>query len=149
MPWSQRLPRCIVLLTWMAIITYWSHQSRLPIDEPIVASFLGGFQHRLAHLVAFGVLGLVARWTVERWQRPGAMAISIVAFFAAVDEWHQSFVPSRLARVDDWLFDIASAIIFLALFPRVRRIHWSPRVLAPLVLGTALALAALAQRQLA
>jgi hypothetical protein len=148
MPWSQRAPRGLALLAWMAVISYWSHQSSLPIDEPTVANLLGGFQHRLAHLVAFGILGLLARWAVDDLPRPGALAVLIVAVFSALDEWHQSFIPGRLARVDDWLFDIASASIFLLLLPRVRRIHWSPRVLAPLVLAIAFALAALAQRQL-
>ena len=150
---SRRLPRWIALLAWMLVITYWSDQSSLPIDEPYIADLLGGFQHRLAHLVGFGGLALVARWAVDGWPRPNVIAVVIVGAFAAFDEWHQSFIPGRRAALDDWLFDVISALVVLAVLPRVRQVRWSPRLLARVVvaclLALVLALAALVQRQLA
>jgi VanZ like family len=56
----------------MALLTYWSGQSNLPIDQPFVANALHGFQHRIAHLIAFGLLGLLARWAFDGL--PGALA---------------------------------------------------------------------------
>ena len=52
----QRFARLVVLCGWMALLTYWSSQGNLPIDQPVVATTLHGFQHRLAHLAAFALL---------------------------------------------------------------------------------------------
>lgn len=38
-------------------------------------------------------------------------AVLIAAAFAAVDEWHQGFIPGRFPEFADWLADVAGAII--------------------------------------
>ena len=48
------------------------------------------------------------------WQRAG-LALLIAAAYAATDEWHQSFVPSRTADLGDVLIDSAGAAIGLLL----------------------------------
>ena len=41
------------VLLWMALITYWSSQSTLPIDDyPWLTRLLRGQQHPLAHAAA-------------------------------------------------------------------------------------------------
>ena len=51
---------------------------------------------------------------VWSWQRAG-VALLIAAAYAATDEWHQSFVPSRTADLTDVLIDSSGAMIGLTL----------------------------------
>src|SRR5713101_7678385 len=108
---TQRFARLLVLAGWMSLITYWSSQGRLPIDQPEIASALHGFQHRLAHLVAFGLLGLLARWAFDGLPRAALWAVALASAFGASDEWHQSFTPARSPGVDDWATDTAFAAL--------------------------------------
>ncbi len=117
---ASRVVRCAPLVAWLLVITYWSDQTRLPIDEPAVASLLMGLQHRLAHLVAFGALAVLAWWAFEGWPRRALLVMLVTAVFAAFDEWHQSWVPGRRGAVDDWVFDLFSAGLVVWLWPRLR-----------------------------
>ncbi|WP_235692423.1 VanZ family protein [Deinococcus aquaedulcis] len=57
------------------------------------------------HFFSYAALGLcVARAT----GRPAA-ALVLCAWFGALDEIHQAFVPPREAGITDWLFDVAGA----------------------------------------
>jgi VanZ family protein len=116
---TQRAIRLGLLLGWMLLITYWSDQSSLPIDTPEIRSLLFDLQHRIAHLIAFGTLGLLAAWSFEGHPRAVLIAMLLTTVFAATDEWHQSWVPGRRGRIDDWLFDIFSAALALYAWPRV------------------------------
>jgi VanZ family protein len=69
------------------------------------------------HLTEYGILGALlfralrggrpTRWSV-RW---GVAAVSIAAVVAAVDEWHQTFVPSRSGSVGDVGIDVIGATL--------------------------------------
>ena len=73
---------------------------------------------KLAHLTEYGVLGAL----YAHAQRPpgqavfllrwSAVAVSICAATAILDEWHQSFVPSRTGSPRDVALDIFGAIVF-------------------------------------
>src|ERR1051325_5517171 len=121
----------------MALISYWSSQGNLPIDSPQVAGLLHNFQHRIAHLLAFGTLGLLARWAFDGSPRPWLLAVALVSAFGALDEFHQSFTPGRRAAVDDWAFDTASAALFVSVVefrPQFRLRALAPAVVALFVL---------------
>jgi len=132
---TQRAFRLSVLVAWMLLITYWSDQSTLPIDTPEIRLMLLNLQHRIAHLIAYGLLGLLAGWAFEGWRRPSLSAVLLTAVFAATDELHQSFVPGRNARIDDWLFDIFSAALALFVWPRLRRRRPFLAAVGPMVIG--------------
>jgi VanZ family protein len=117
---AQRCARLLVLGGWMALITYWSSQASLPIDQPAVANVLHGFQHRAAHAVAFGLLALLARWALDGLPRPSLWSVVLASVFGATDEWHQSFTPGRHAGADDWAADTAFAAAALYLWARLR-----------------------------
>ena len=105
---TQRCARVLMLVGWMALITYWSSQGNLPIDQPVINDNLHGFQHRIAHLLAFGLLGVLARWSFNGFPRATVWAVVLASAFGASDEWHQQFTPSRRAALDDWALDTAS-----------------------------------------
>ncbi len=119
----------------MLLITYWSDQSSLPIDAPQIRMLLFDLQHRIAHLIAFGLLGLLAAWAFEGHRRAAVLALVLTALFAVTDEVHQSWVPGRRARIDDWLFDMFSAALALYVWPRLRARRPSLQTLAPYVVG--------------
>lgn len=78
------------------------------------------FIRKAAHFGSYGLLGAFAffswratlparpRWTF-RWS---ALALLLVFAAAALDEFHQSFVPSRGSSVRDVLLDLTGAIFF-------------------------------------
>src|SRR5712691_3684752 len=134
---ADRAARLIALLSWMVLITYWSGQGTLPIDQPNVANVFHGLQHRIAHLIAFGLLGLLARWAFDGLPRASLLAVLLVSVFGATDEWHQSFTPGRRAAIDDWAVDTASAALAIFIWSRVRRTRWRApvRQLAPIAVA--------------
>ncbi len=86
---------------------------------------------KLAHFSEYALLALLAarafipstrRWLHRRWL---LSALVLVAAYALLDEYHQSFVPSRTASIWDSMIDTAggtTALIILARW-RARRAH--------------------------
>ena len=76
---------------------------------------------KCAHLTEYAILAILLRRALYRGTNLRAkpwvffMAILFVcAVFAASDEFHQSFVPSRTASLNDVLIDISGAFFGLA-----------------------------------
>ena len=78
---------------------------------------------KTAHVLEYAVLAPLLWWARRRpvrgdlrpWRgAEAAFALGLAVLFAASDEWHQSFVPSREARVGDVLIDAAGAVAGLA-----------------------------------
>jgi len=87
-----------------------------------------------AHLTEYGILGILLwRAIPEPRNRPelamssrAGVALLVATVYAATDEYHQSFVPSRTSSVRDVCIDacgaaVALAIVSLANRPRSRR----------------------------
>lgn len=70
---------------------------------------------KLVHLGLYGVLGwLVVRAVdAEGPAAPAHVAAALAAAlaFAAVDEWHQTWIPSRSPQLVDWLADVAGLTV--------------------------------------
>jgi|HubBroStandDraft_6_1064221.scaffolds.fasta_scaffold152806_2 VanZ family protein len=73
------------------------------------------FIRKMGHVTEYFVLSLLILRAI-RAGKPGAhlswalAAIAIVACYAALDEFHQSFVPGRTAAISDVLIDTAGGI---------------------------------------
>jgi VanZ family protein len=92
----------------MAIIWFLSAQPDLDsgLDET-----LDLILRKLAHMTVFGTL-LVA-W----WRATGPWTAAVVTLsYAAVDEWHQTWVHGRAGTVQDWAIDAAGAGVAALLF---------------------------------
>jgi len=126
----------VPVLIWMALIFSVSgdaqsmqHSSR--IIAPILrALFPGISEHtvslvvliarKCAHLTEYAVLAFLfwrARWRPQRndprpwsWRETG-YAVLFVALYAASDEFHQSFVPTREASIHDVFIDTIGATV--------------------------------------
>jgi VanZ family protein len=131
----------VVLLAWMGLIVYWSNQPNLPIDQPSVADAAHNLQHRVAHVLAYGLMGLLAWWTFAGRPRAWLIAIVVTSVFGMTDEFHQSFIPGRRAAVDDWLVDTFSAAVAIFLVAQLRKtpLRAPIQMLAPLVVAVAFA----------
>jgi VanZ family protein len=77
---------------------------------------------KCAHLTEYAILALLLWMALRKpvrsdsrpWRWPDARrALLLVALYAASDEFHQSFVPSREAAVGDVLIDTIGAVIAL------------------------------------
>jgi VanZ family protein len=79
---------------------------------------------KCGHLTEYAVLALLLWRAVRRpkkndprpwnWQEAG-LALSLVFLYAASDEFHQIFVPTRTARVSDVLIDTTGGALALIL----------------------------------
>ncbi len=68
---------------------------------------------KLAHVAEYTVLGGLIQWAMGIRRAWPAWLMTIA--YAATDEFHQSFVPGRTARMTDVLIDAAGAAIGIAL----------------------------------
>lgn len=66
----------------------------------------------LAHVLEYAVLGAALYAALRRAgrdARAAAVAILVAAAYAVTDEYHQTFVPGRVADVADWGLDVLGA----------------------------------------
>lgn len=88
----------LAALMYMAGIWYFSAQGSTPV--PLASPW-----DKLVHLLEYTMLGvLLARATGRRH-----LAWVLAAWFGALDETHQAFVPGREAGIADWWFDLAGS----------------------------------------
>lgn len=100
----------------MGVIFFWSSQPALPITQRADASQL----HLQAHLIAYGILGLLLALGVGTDRRGLAMALVVATLYGALDEVHQTFVPGRQGRAREVLVDAAAAAAALLAFAALR-----------------------------
>ena len=125
-------------IVWMAVIFLGStdmlsaaHTSRFLVpllrwlDPQISLAALNAIQfgiRKLAHLTEYAILAMLL-WRALRsgtgWQAKMSILVFLTwiacAIFAASDEFHQSFVPSRTSSPIDVMIDVTGALIGLAI----------------------------------
>jgi VanZ family protein len=113
---SEHTSRFIVpLLQWL-----------LPRATPETLSLIHYVIRKCGHVTEYFLLSLLVLRGIRAGQRDfgirvAVTAILIVAVYAALDEYHQSFVPGRGAAVSDVLLDTAggaAAQLVVAMFAR-------------------------------
>src|SRR5690606_34358455 len=78
---------------------------------------------KVAHLLAYLVLGFLLTFGAVRQRVPLVVAVLIGLLYGLLDEIHQSRVPGRSAEFADWVADGIGTLIGLFLFLLVRRIR--------------------------
>jgi VanZ family protein len=78
---------------------------------------------KAAHVLAYGLLGALdfraVRGARGGWKLQWSIAAVVLALLiAALDEWHQSMVPTRTGTVSDVAIDGAAAILAQVLYER-------------------------------
>lgn len=67
--------------------------------------------HVTEYVILTGLLFRALRWSIAGFWRRAAVALLPALIFAPVDEFHQSFVPSRSASPIDVLIDYSGAVL--------------------------------------
>jgi VanZ family protein len=138
------------LLIWMALIFIGStelmsgeHTSRFlvpflrwvhPTISPLALMKIEYAIRKVAHVTEYTVLAaLMLRAFVhvvfsKRWAVAALVAFSVCGAFAASDEFHQSFVPSRTASARDVMIDCAGVLIGLLLYAIIARPCYSRKL---------------------
>lgn len=103
------LARCtlsILPLCYMALIWYLSSQSSGAV---VNFSFYDSLIKESLHLVEFAILYALLVLALLTWGelscRGNKIALGIAVLYALLDEFHQSFIPSRSASVTDLIKD--------------------------------------------
>ena len=86
---------------------------------------------KLAHFTEYAILGFLAARAFRTSPRPAIrdrwflISATIVVTYALIDEYHQTFVPSRTGSIYDSLIDMAGGLTALLV------IRWRTQMSAP------------------
>ena len=100
-----------------------------PATSPDRLELIHLLVRKASHFTEYAILGLLAVRAFSTSPHPGVrrrwflVSLLLVALYALLDEYHQSFVPSRTASIFDSLIDTAgglTALILARFFKRSR-----------------------------
>ncbi|HZE73535.1 MAG TPA: VanZ family protein [Pyrinomonadaceae bacterium] len=140
---AQRVSRYLPLALWMVFISIastseFSGANTSRIIRPLVLWLFPGTSEatlqivhfsvrKLAHFTEYAVMGFLAARAFStssseslkrRWFLIG---FGLIVIYALLDEYHQSFVPSRTASIYDSMIDSAGGLAALLIYARRRR----------------------------
>ena len=129
------LSRYLPLIAWLVFISYASsgsfsasNTSRIigplilwlfPQTTPETLAVIHFITRKIAHFTEYAILGFLAARAFRTSPRPAIrrrwflICATLVVVYALVDEYHQSFVPSRTASIFDSLIDMAGGLTAL------------------------------------
>ena len=137
-----RFPRFVShylpLIAWLTFISFASsdefnagNTSRIigplvlwlfPNTSPETLDVIHYITRKIAHFTEYAILGFLAARAFRTSPRPAIhqrwflICLILIVVYALLDEYHQSFVPSRTASLGDSLIDMAgglTALIFI------------------------------------
>jgi len=127
------LSRYLPLVVWLAFISFAStdsfsagNTSRIigplvlwlfPHTSAETLATIQFFTRKLAHFTEYAILGFLAARAFRPFPRWFLISAILIVVYALLDEYHQSFVPSRTASIFDSFIDMAggiSALIFVS-----------------------------------
>jgi VanZ family protein len=87
----------------------------LPHSSPETVAFIHHMIRKSGHFTEYFIFSLLVLRGIRAGKREAHLgwavaAVAIVAAYAALDEFHQSFVPGRTAAVSDVLLDTAGGV---------------------------------------
>lgn len=134
----RRIWRYGPLLLWMVLISFassseFSALNTSQVFRPLIlwifpnlseerVAALQFFTRKLAHFSEYAVLGMLSvrafagsenDFIRRRWFQ---VAVFLILCYALLDEFHQSFVPSRTASIYDSAIDVAGGLTALLIF---------------------------------
>ncbi|CAG7856047.1 hypothetical protein MCAMS1_00392 [biofilm metagenome] len=107
----------LALLLYCALIFWLSNQPYLPVTE------LFENQDKFHHLMAYSIMGVLAWRNFRHYLKStfllAVVSIAFCSLYGLSDEWHQSFVPGRMADALDWLADTTGATVSVFILARL------------------------------
>lgn len=107
-------------LLWIALIFAISSRPTVPVD-------LHSGTDKLAHFVAYAVLGVLLAFGQARAGLAIAWAIALGVFVGGLDELYQGTVPGRSQELGDWIADSLGVIFGAVLYNTWARGRARPR----------------------
>ena len=130
---ARLLKQYLPLAAWLAFISFASSDSfnaantsriigplvlwLFPNTSPETLATIHFIIRKLAHFTEYAILGVLAARAFRTSPRWFLISAVLIIVYALLDEYHQSFVPSRTASVFDSFIDMAggiSALIFIS-----------------------------------
>ena len=127
------LSRYLPLVAWLAFISFASSDSfnagntsriigplvlwLFPNTSADTLATIHFVTRKLAHFTEYAILGFLAARAFRPYRRWFLISVVLIVLYALLDEYHQSFVPSRTPSIFDSLIDMAggiSALIFIS-----------------------------------
>lgn len=127
------LSRYLPLVIWLAFISFASSDSfsadntsriigplvlwLFPNTSPETMATIHFMMRKLAHFTEYAILGFLAARAFRPYRRWFLISAILIAVYALLDEYHQTFVPSRTASIFDSFIDMAgglTALIFIS-----------------------------------
>jgi VanZ family protein len=126
-PWLWRIVLVVSLgvIFWLAVFQTFTGEHTKDIIQHISgmtenhAYAMNVIVRKSAHILIYGLLGVLLYIVIR--QHSIAYAWLGATLIAALDEWHQSFVPDRTPLAQDVILDSLSAFLFVWLFVYIKR----------------------------
>ena len=134
---ARFLSRYVPLIIWLAFISFASSDSfsagntsriigplilwLFPNTTPETLAVVHFITRKLAHFTEYAILGFLAARALRTSLRPAIsghwflICAILIVVYALIDEYHQSFVPTRTASIFDSLIDIAGGLTALVI----------------------------------
>ena len=134
------ISRYLPLVIWLAFISFASsddfnagNTSRIigplilwlfPNTSPETLDVVHFTTRKIAHFTEYAILGFLAARAFRTSPRPAIsqrwflICATLIVIYALLDEYHQSFVPSRTASILDSFIDMAGALTVLLIVRR-------------------------------
>jgi VanZ family protein len=91
-----------------------THSTNAQSVDPVNINELNLIIRKITHVIVFGILAFLLYKTLAAYPFSYILSWILTVIYAVSDEWHQSFMPGRVAAYQDVLFDSLGA--FFALF---------------------------------
>jgi VanZ family protein len=132
---ARLLSRYLPLVAWLVFISVASSDSfsanntsriigplvlwLFPNTSPETLAVIHFVVRKIAHFTEYAILAYLAARAFRTSPRPAVakrwllIALTIVVVYALIDEYHQSYVPSRTASIYDSLIDMSGGLVML------------------------------------
>jgi VanZ family protein len=132
---AKLLSRYLPLVAWLVFISYassdsFSAENTSRIIGPLVLwlfpnttadtmAVIHFVVRKIAHFTEYGILAYLAARAFRTSPRSALAnrwfiaALALVVIYALIDEYHQSYVPSRTASIFDSLIDMSGGLVML------------------------------------
>ncbi|HYV11322.1 MAG TPA: VanZ family protein [Pyrinomonadaceae bacterium] len=132
---SRFVSRYLPLIAWLVFISFASsdnfnagNTSRIigplilwlfPNTSPETLEVVHYITRKIAHFTEYAILGFLAARAFRTSPHPAIkqrwflICVALVVVYALLDEYHQSFVPSRTASIFDSLIDMSGGLVAL------------------------------------
>jgi len=105
-----------------------------PHTSPETLDIIHYSTRKVAHFTEYAILAFLAARAFRTSPRPAIssrwflICATLVVVYALMDEYHQSFVPSRTASISDSLIDIAGGLTALLVIRKRQSTDYTERL---------------------